>query len=51
VLDLATGRPRIRAVADAGITQGCGDGSRFCPEAPIGRAQMATFLARAVDRG
>lgn len=38
----------INAVADAGITLGCtGDGSRFCPNDPVRRDQMATFLDRA----
>ena len=30
----------------AGITTGCDDGS-FCPEQTVGRAQMASFIARA----
>ena len=34
----------INAVAAADIAQGC-DEDRFCPQAPITRAQMATFLA------
>lgn len=37
----------IDAVADAGITTGCG-GTRFCPGQPVTRAQMATFLGRAL---
>ena len=38
---------RIRA---AGVTLGCDtDGTRFCPDDPTTRAQMASFLARAAD--
>lgn len=37
----------INALAAAGITAGCGDG-RFCPDGRVTRAQMATFLGRAV---
>ena len=37
----------VDAVADAGITTGCG-GTRFCPGQPVTRAQMATFLGRAL---
>lgn len=38
----------INVLAANGIADGCGDG-RFCPNAPITRAQMATFLQRALD--
>jgi hypothetical protein len=39
----------ITAIATAGITQGCDpEGRRFCPNAPVTRAQMASFLARAL---
>ena len=38
----------INALAEAGITTGCGEGL-YCPNDPITRAQMATFLARAFD--
>ena len=41
----------VAALAASGITQGCGDGSRFCPEQLTTRAQMATFLWRAEQRG
>ena len=34
----------------AGISAGCGDG-RYCPEAPVTRAQMAVFLVRAKAPG
>lgn len=39
----------IDALAHAGITQGCSDTS-FCPTALVTRAQMASFLVRAMDR-
>lgn len=34
-------------LADSGITGGCAP-DRFCPTSPVTRAQMATFLARAL---
>jgi hypothetical protein len=36
----------INALADAGITKGCG-GTDFCPDAAVTRGQMAAFLRRA----
>jgi glucose/arabinose dehydrogenase len=40
----------IEAVAAAGITAGCSaDGTLYCPDDDVTRAQMATFLARALD--
>lgn len=36
----------ISALAAAGLTAGCG-GDDFCPDAPVTRAQMASFLVRA----
>ena len=40
----------IDALAAAGITAGCAtDPLRYCPETPVNRAQMATFLSRALD--
>jgi outer membrane protein assembly factor BamB len=39
----------IARVAAAGITRGCGDGTHFCPAQPVTRAQMASFLARALE--
>ena len=36
--------------ADNGITQGCGDGTNFCPERTLNRANMVTFLKRYHDR-
>ena len=41
--------PFIERMAELGITQGCGDGSGFCPEHPVTRAQMAAFLSRAYE--
>ncbi len=38
----------INRVAAAGITAGC-DTRRYCPDGVVTRAQMASFLARAVD--
>lgn len=40
-------RGSIYAIARAGITVGCGDGTRFCPDKPLTRGEIATFLARA----
>ena len=42
----------IEALAAAGITKGCNPPSndRFCPTELVSRAQMATFLARALGR-
>lgn len=37
----------VEALAKAGVTGGCGSG-KFCPDAPLTRGQMATFLARAL---
>ena len=45
----ATHRAAIGDVADAGITAGCSD-SRFCPDEPVNRGQMASFLTRAGTR-
>lgn len=39
--------PFIEAIAAAGITTGCGP-SRYCPDDTVTRAQMASFLARAL---
>ena len=38
----------IEALAASGITNGCGDGTNFCPEDYVKRQQMAAFLARAM---
>jgi hypothetical protein len=37
----------VEALADSGITAGCGGGN-FCPDAPLTRKQMAAFLAKAL---
>ncbi len=37
----------IEALAASGITTGCSD-TQFCPEDPVTRAQMASFLVRAL---
>jgi hypothetical protein len=36
----------IDALADAGVTTGCGDGTTFCPSAFVTREQMAAFMNR-----
>ena len=41
---------QLTALAASGITKGCGDGTRFCPGRDTTRAQMATFLYRALHR-
>ena len=39
----------IDAVAAAGVTAGCGANPlRYCPDQPVTRGQMATFIARAL---
>lgn len=40
----------INRLAEAGITQGCNppDNTNYCPTDPVSRAQMATFLIRAL---
>ena len=37
----------VEALADSGITAGCGSGN-FCPDAPLTRGQMAVFLSKAL---
>ena len=40
--------PHVARLADLGVTKGCNTGpSRFCPDRPVTRAQMASFLQRA----
>jgi len=39
----------INALADAGLTVGCTDDT-YCPDDATSRAQMASFLSRAIDR-
>ncbi|MCG6963137.1 MAG: S-layer homology domain-containing protein [Acidobacteria bacterium] len=43
----AFGFQHIEALAASGITAGC-DATHFCPDAPVTRAQMAVFLAKAL---
>lgn len=38
----------IEALVAEGITQGCGE-DRYCPDDPVSRGQMASFIARGVD--
>lgn len=49
--DVPTNHPQFRFVeklVNMGITGGCASGPlRFCPDAPVTRAQMAVFLERA----
>ena len=50
------GRTRFEArfverFAALGVSRGCGDGSRFCPDRVVTRAEMAVFLARAFTLG
>ena len=46
----STHAANINAIADAGITLGCNEaGTRFCPEESVTRAQMASFLVRALE--
>jgi predicted regulator of Ras-like GTPase activity (Roadblock/LC7/MglB family) len=40
----------IDLIYNAGITTGC-DGTHYCPNNPVTRAQMATFLARGLGLG
>jgi hypothetical protein len=48
--DRSTFESDIDRLATAGITKGCNPpaNDRFCPNDPVSRAQMATFLARAL---
>ena len=39
--------PFVERMAELGVTQGCGDGSGYCPDRTVNRAQMAAFLSRA----
>jgi len=43
----------IEAIAAVGVTVGCNPptNDRFCPEQPVTRAEMATFIARALNLG
>lgn len=46
VEDGSTHAPGIEWVADAGVTAGCGDGTNYCPDDNVTRAQMGTFMCR-----
>ena len=40
----------VGSIGDQGITLGCNsDGTLFCPKQVLSRAQMASFLARALN--
>ena len=39
----------IERLAELGITKGCDDGSSFCPDRTVTRAEMAAFLSRAFN--
>ena len=43
----------IEAIARAGVTNGCGPASAntYCPDRPVTRAEMASFLVRSFDLG
>ena len=41
--------PFIERMAELEVTRGCGDGSRFCPDRNVTRAEMAAFITRAYD--
>ena len=41
--------PAINALAAAGVVNGCGDGSTYCPDQDVTRARMASYLARGFD--
>ena len=48
--DVPTGHPFfqfVEALYASGITAGCGNGN-YCPDNPVTRGQMATFLAKAL---
>jgi hypothetical protein len=46
--DGTTHEPDINALAASGGTSGCGP-AVFCPAAPVSRAEMASFLVRAME--
>jgi hypothetical protein len=46
--DGSSHEPDIEAIHAAGITRGCG-GTRYCPDDPVTRGQMAAFLNRALQ--
>ena len=51
--DVAADHPfagHIATLAASRITAGCGDGTQYCPNDPVTRAQMAVFVARGTGR-
>jgi hypothetical protein len=44
-------RESVERLAAAGITTGCRDGGRFCPQDTLTRGQLALFLDRVSGRG
>ena len=40
----------IQWAVENGITEGCGDGRNFCPDQPLDRAHIVTFLKRYHDK-
>jgi hypothetical protein len=46
VMPGATHTDAINALADAGITTGCGRTTHYCPDRSVTRAEMASFLVR-----
>ncbi|HEU4388693.1 MAG TPA: S-layer homology domain-containing protein, partial [Blastocatellia bacterium] len=47
VMDNHFARRHIQAIANAGITSGCGN-TNYCPESAVTRAQMSIFIIRAM---
>ena len=41
--------PHVERMHQLNVTRGCGDGSGFCPDREVSRAQMAVFLTRAYN--
>ena len=41
--------PFIERMAELEVTTGCGDGSGYCPDRNVTRAEMAAFISRAYD--
>ncbi len=39
----------VERMAELGVTTGCGDGTNFCPDRLVTRAEMAVFLSRAFN--
>lgn len=47
--DTSVFEPYINALAIAGLTKGCLDGTGYCPDVPLKRRQLAVFMARVLD--